>query len=319
MYDYLFISEQMLSLSAVLCFYFIDHYSRYQHKKWLDPQFKTPSHSARINRVLLTTAIVLLGLAFLSSQIFTIVYASGISELEPLIFMGGGVRCILFLMLWSGWLNILFVLMMLTYFKLKPGERYPVLHKMMLAMGGVVVTLAIVKALAYLVSLKSLLVPALNRPAHDGVTAGGFISPAELFILAILIVIFTFSYRLLRSKRKNLYYSIYLLVNLLLFLFLLIPYYQLGTLLFNVNLPSSAGVSGFTYESHYVLLVLGFLFGSALISVIMAGVYIALSDKMLVPSFGRAYALKYAAINFFTVLLLSMLPIYPLLIKTVFS
>ncbi len=318
MYDYLFISEQMLSLLAVLCFYFIDHYSRYQHKKWQDPQFETPSHSARINRVLLTAAIVLLGLAFLSSQIFTILYASGISELEPLIFMGGTVRFILFLMLWSGWFNILFVLMILTYFKLKPGERYPVLHKMMLIVGGLVVTLAGLKVLAYFISLKSLLIPGLNRPAHS-VTAGGFIAPAELFILALLLVIFSFSYRLLRSKRKNLYYSVYLVVNLLLFLFLLIPYYQLATLLFNVNLPSSAGVSGFTFESYYVLLVLGFLFGSAVISVIMAGVYIALSDKMLVPSFGRAYALKYAAINFLTVLLLSMLPIYPLLIKTVFS
>ncbi len=318
MYDYLFISEQVLSLLAVLCFYFIDHYSHLQHKKWLNPQFETPSYSAKINRGLMMSAMVILFISFLVTQAFTLFCAGRLSRLEPVVYMGISTRLILFFMMISGWLNLLFILLLLAYFKLKPKERYPVLHKMLLFMGATLLTLFLFKTGNYLVSLDTILLPSLNRPTHY-LTNSNFISLTELLLLGGLLAVLFFSYHLLRRKRKNIYYNVYLIVNLVLFLFLLIPYYQMATLLYNIDVPSSMGISGFTYENYYIFIVLSFLFSSAGISIVMAGVYIALSPRMLVPSFGRAYALKYAAINFTTVIILAVLPIYPLLLTTVFS
>ncbi len=314
----MFITEQVLSLAAVLCFYFIDHYSHLQHKKWLNPQFETPSYSAKINRGLMMTAMVLLILSFLVTQAFTLFHAARLSLLEPVVYMGLSTRVILFLMMTAGWVNLLFVLLLMAYYKLKPKERYPVLHKILLYMGGTLVVLFLIKTGSYLVSLDAILLPSLNRPTHS-LADSNFISLSELLLLGGLLLLLSFSYHLLRTKRKNLYYSVYLIVNLFLFLFLLIPYYQMGMLLYNIDVPSSLGISGFTHENYFIFIVLCFLFSTAGISIIMAGIYIALSPRMLVPSFGRAYALKYAAINFTTVIILSVLPIYPLLLTTVFS
>ncbi len=318
MYDYLFISEQVLSLAVVLCFYFIDHYSHLQHKKWLNPQFETPSYSARINRGLMMAAMLLLLLSFFITQAFTAFYAVRLSSLEPVVFMGFSTRWILFLMTGSGWVYLLFILLLMTYFKLKPRERYPVLHRLLMVMGGVLLFLFVMKTTGYVLSLKTTLMPLLNRPVHYPANSN-FISFSELLILGGLLGLLLFSYHLLRTKRKNSYYVVYLIINLLLFIFFLISYYQIGMLLYSIDAPSSLGISGFTYESYYIFFVFGFLFSSAGISIVMAGVYIALSPRMLVPSFGRAYALKYAAINFMTVIILSVLPIYPLLLTTVFS
>jgi len=314
-YDYVFISEHILLLLICGAFYFLIRFVAVQHKKWLDPSFETPSYSAKLSRWLFQGLLIALGINFVLAQIYTFLLAYQVIQLEQVIRIPNTVIHGLWLAQAEGWIYVFAILLLLIYYKFRTTERLAWLKKVVTGLSVLFIILLLVRGVMYFLSLQALMLPALERSTGYTSTLDRMSDLNALLITGVILVL-TITYRLLRQKRKNIYYRLYLGSNLLAFIILAIPYQRMGEALLNTNMT---WVAGFSHHVYFVLPVFLFLVFSALGSLILSGIYLSISPRLLVPSFGRAYALKFAGINFISLLILTMVPIYPLLLRMLFD
>ena len=315
MFDYVFLVEQMLILLICIAFYFAIRYITLQHKKWVNPNFQPPSYSAKISRALLAAIITACIITFVFAQYITVSFAYFLTYLEQVIHTSDYTLYTLFLINGAGWLFIITVLLILIYYKLIPTERLAWLKSLFKILAVSFLILSLVQTALYFLALDTVFIPELYRGSETEFPLYE-ITSWQILSAFIILIAQTVSYYLLRKNRKGKYYSIYLMFNLLFFIVLIIHYHHLGNMLLGGNLLR---ITGFTHQNYFIIPIVMFVFFSAFGSVILSGVYMSVSSRLLVPSFGRAYALKYASVNYLSLVILVMVPIYPLLMRLLFD